>query len=294
MVDWEGLAASLGCVDDERVEAARLLAAAHGAGQARWPSLAPLPPADFVGHLAAHVSAERRLDDLRALKADDFYLACACLSALPGAVEAFDAELLSRVSSFIGHIDRSPAFADEIRQILRERLLVRRDGARPRIAEYSGHGALGSWLRVAAVRVALDQRMSPHEARRVDDCAVIDELVEESSPELRVLRARYAGALADALRRAVTALTPEQRLILRMYFGLEQSTGHIAVALNIDRSTAARRLMAARQAVFDETRRLLQAELALDSDEFASLARALHDQLNVSLTGLLAEPPPAE
>jgi hypothetical protein len=61
--------------------------------------------------------------------------------------------------------------------------------------------------------------------------------------------------------------------------------------MRVDRSTAARRLVTARRAIFDETKRILREQLPLDSDEFASLARALHDQMNVSLSGLLAEPP---
>lgn len=66
----------------------------------------------------------------------------------------------------------------------------------------------------------------------------------------------------------------------------------VAAALRELYSTAARRLVAARQEVFDATHRFLRAELAIDTSEFASLARALHDQLNVSLGGLLADPGP--
>jgi hypothetical protein len=88
----------------------------------------------------------------------------------------------------------------------------------------------------------------------------------------------------------VAALLPEQRVILRMYFSSGQSTERIAAALRVTRSTAARRLVAARQAVFEETRRLLSTQLALDTGEFGSLARALHSQLNISLSGLLREP----
>jgi RNA polymerase sigma-70 factor len=95
--------------------------------------------------------------------------------------------------------------------------------------------------------------------------------------------------MTAALRDAVAALTPEQRVILRMYFASGQSTEQIAAVLRVNRSTAARRLVAARQAVFDETHRRLRAELPLTTDEFASLARALHDQLDVSLSGLLGE-----
>ena len=145
------------------------------------------------------------------------------------------------------------------------------------------------WVRVSAVRAALDARQRPDEARRGDQ-ELLDDLAAEPAPELEILRARHSQALAAALKLAVAGLLPEQRVILRMYFASGQNTQHIAAALRVDRSTAARRLVAARQAVFDETRRLLMQQLSIATDEFASLARALHDQLDVSLSGLLGRP----
>jgi RNA polymerase sigma-70 factor len=146
-----------------------------------------------------------------------------------------------------------------------------------------------TWLRITAVRIALNHRLQPHEARRVDDDRVLDELATHATPELQILRARHAELLARALKEAVASLPPEQRVILRMYFSSGQNTERIAAALRVNRSTAARRLVAARQAVFAETRRLLQAHLPVDSEEFASLARNLHSQLDISLSSLLAE-----
>jgi len=267
-------------------EVGRALEAMHGAGQARWPQVA-LALGDSTAHVVMHIPPDAdAARHLQSLVAEDLYLACACLHDVPGAVEAFDAHYLSRVSSFVARIDDSPAFADEMRQVLRERLLVRRSDAPPRIANYSGRGALMVWVRVSAVRAALDARQRPEEARRGDQ-ELLDDLAAQPAPELDMLRARHAQALAEAIKQAVARLPPEQRVILRMYFASGQNTQHIAAALRVDRSTAARRLVAARQAVFDETRRLLQEQLPMATDEFVSLARALHDQLDVSLSGLL-------
>jgi RNA polymerase sigma-70 factor (ECF subfamily) len=241
---------------------------------ARWPTLG-VEPDELVAHLALHVPPNvDRLAHLRSLPAEDLYLAYACSEALPGAVEAFDEHYLARVPAFVAHIDRSPPFADEIRQVMRERLLVARSDGPPRIADYAGRGALMVWVRLCAVRVALNQRGRVEEARRADDATVLDDLAADSSPELKVLRTRYASVLTEALKGAVAALDAEQRIILRMYYASGQNTQRIATALRVDRSTAARRLVAARQAVFDATRRLLQEQLPVDIDEFASLARA--------------------
>jgi RNA polymerase sigma-70 factor len=290
MDEWEGLVSLLGG-DLRRPELAGALAAFYREGRAAWPALPPLSPADLVSRLAFHLPPESDpVAHVRSLVAPDFYLACACLLALPGAIETFDAELLARVPSFIAHIDRSPDFADEIRQTLRQRLLVATDERQPRIADYSGRGALATWVRVSAVRIALNHRADPYQARRIDDQAVFDKLAVSASADAELLRARHAGALTDALKHAMAALTSEQRIILRMYFAAGQSTDRIAAALRVNRSTAARRLVAARQAVFAETRRLLQERLPVDTEEFASLALALHDQLNISLSGLLADP----
>jgi RNA polymerase sigma-70 factor len=241
-------------------------------------------------HVAVHVPPDVDcVKHLRALQ-EDLYLACACAGEVQGAAEAFDAEFLARVDNFVAHVDSSPSFVDEIRQLLRERVLLRRPDGPPRIADYSGRGPLMSWVRISAVRVALNHRAQPQQARRVDDRAILDDLADEGSPELQLLRERYAASLLEALRKAVAALSPDQRVTLRMYFASGQSTKQIAAALCVNRSTASRRLVAAREAVFTETRRFLRETLPIESSEFESLARVLHDQLNISLRTLLAEP----
>jgi hypothetical protein len=59
---------------------------------------------------------------------------------------------------------------------LRERLLVRRGDRPARIADYPGRGALARWLRVTAVRVALNAGPSPDRAHRIDEAATLDHL----------------------------------------------------------------------------------------------------------------------
>jgi RNA polymerase sigma-70 factor (ECF subfamily) len=292
--DWRALAGSLGRSDADLPAIADALQALYAAGQRRWADVR-LEPEALVAHIAVHLPPDADCGaHLRSLFAEDLYLACACAGKVDGAAEAFDGEFLACVGSFVRHLDASPSFADEVRQLMRERMLVRRPDGPPRIADYTGASPLTAWLRVCAVRVALNHRAQPHAALRIDDQAILDDLAYESSPELRVLRARHAASLGDALRRAVAALPPDQRVILRMYFSSGQSTDQIAVILRVNRSTAARRLVAAREAVFAETRRLLHETLPLSPSEFTSLARALHDQLNISLRTLLAEPVQAE
>jgi RNA polymerase sigma-70 factor (ECF subfamily) len=282
MDDWAALASTLG-----RDDLGAALKAFYESGRTRWTVFPPVPATDFVAHLAAILPPDADDQYLASLVAEDVYLACACADGVPGALVAFDEQYLARVGAFVAHIDNSPEFVQEIRQMLRERLLVRRPDQPPRIATYSGRGALMVWVRVSAARAALDVRAKPDEARRVDDSSLLDGLQADPNPEVDILRARHTEALTNALRAAVASLPAEQRVILRMYFQAGQNTERIATVLRVDRSTAARRLVAARKAVFDETRRLMALQLPVDTAEFRSLARAVHDQINISLTGLL-------
>jgi RNA polymerase sigma-70 factor (ECF subfamily) len=285
VTDWDAFGASIGGT----AETAAALREVYETGRASRPTLPALPPAEWVAQVAVHLPPDSDPKAyLRSLVAADVYLACACALEIAEAIATFEAEYLSRVPAYIAQIDGSPQFADEIRQILREHLLVRRKDARARIAGYTGRGALASWLRIVAVRIALDQRAGA--ARLRDDPSLLGELTADDSPELELLRARHAAALEDALKRALASLPSAERVLLRMYFSSGQNTSQIAAAFRVDRSTAARRLAAARQAVFDATKRILQEQLAIASSDFASLARALHDQLNLSLETLLAEP----
>src|SRR6185369_15597861 len=94
--------------------------------------------------------------DLRELQVADLFLACACLHNDDAAWRELDRIHLSRLPSFVARIDPSPAFGDEVRQRLSEKLIRDAGGGKAKLALYSGRCALGGWLRVAAVREAQD------------------------------------------------------------------------------------------------------------------------------------------
>src|SRR5947209_904462 len=61
-------------------------------------------------------------------------------------------------SAWVARVGREPSFVEEVRQTVREKLLVAAADAPPRIVEYTGRGALAAWLRIIAVRAALNLR----------------------------------------------------------------------------------------------------------------------------------------
>lgn len=264
------------------------------AGQQAWPAV-PLLAKDFIAHLAERLAAEpsgvREVGPglLEKLNGRDLYLTCACAQGKPEALAAFESAFLAQVPAQIAHINRSPAFADEVCQVLRVNLLVGSAGAQPRIGEYAGRGALHSWLRISAVRVAL--RLS---RRRVVDgqdsegADGVDALVEPAlGPELAYLKVRYQGEFKKALQEALAGVSSKQRNVLRLQLSSGLTGDQIAGLYKVTRSTVARWLSAARSEVLAVTQRLLQQRLQLSPDEFQSLAGVVVSQLDLSLSRVL-------
>jgi RNA polymerase sigma-70 factor, ECF subfamily len=197
---------------------------------------------------------------------------------------AFDARYLTIVPHYLARLDRSPAFADEVRQRLRERLFVGEAGEAARLASYSGRGPLGTWVRVAAIRLALNLRRSDREASLQPG----DEPMIAGDPELLLLRHRHRADFNAAFALAVAALTVEQRQLLRLHFLDAVSLGEIAALHHVDKSTISRRLQVARDELLVETERCLRDRLRLGDGEAGSLIRLLRSQFgDVSVARLL-------
>jgi RNA polymerase sigma-70 factor (ECF subfamily) len=217
--------------------------------------------------------------------AADIYLAWACALGHPAALRRLEHEYLSRVGAFIARIDTSPSATDEVRQLLRERLLVG-DG-RPRILDYQGRGPLGGWIRIASVRLAID-RQRQHRGRHeqpVDE--LIDEVARDPDPELALLRARYRTEFEAAMRVGLSALTARDRRLLHMSAIDGMNIDQIASIYRVHRATCARWLVAIRQRLVDATYRELEVKLDATRSEVASLRAAVASQLELSLSALL-------
>jgi RNA polymerase sigma-70 factor (ECF subfamily) len=158
-------------------------------------------------------------------------------------------------------------------------------GRPPRIAEYAGRGSLASWVRVAALRMVLNLNRDLREPRAPDEAP---DSVAAIDPELALLKARYRGALEQALRDAFAGLEPQQRTLLRQRFVDGLSIDHIAPLHGVHRATAARHLAAARAGLLAETLRELRRAHAIPPSELKSLLRLVRSELSLSLRTLMA------
>jgi RNA polymerase sigma-70 factor, ECF subfamily len=260
-------------------------------GQAAWPKLV-VDRAGVERHLAAmdnggaRASEEDNVPGSPPAHAADLYLAIACLQDQPAAIAALEAGPLREVGDFVARIDPDPRFAEEVRQLVREKLLLGTPPERgPRLRAYSGRGPLGGWIRVVAVRVALDLRRArgqePAGAADAERVAAV-----ALDPEMRLLLERHRGPFQEALSAALEALSARERNLLRRHFVEGYTLEQLATSYQVHRATVARWLAAAREAVLAGVARRLGDSVGLTPGEVDSVARLLASQIDVSLSRL--------
>jgi RNA polymerase sigma-70 factor (ECF subfamily) len=215
-------------------------------------------------------------------RARDLYLACACEAGHTAALAAFELYYLDVVAVAIARIDSSTDFADEVRQILRERLLV---GPEAKIREYRGGGALRGWVRTTAVRTALNLRRAH---RHPTPLAQSTERVAQAiDPELALLQQRHREDVHAAIKRALTELDDGERQLLRFYYVDKLTMSQIAMLYKVGVSTVFRRLEAATDGTLKRVRQDLEQRLALSPAGLDSLLRLVNETLDLSLSRVL-------
>jgi len=221
------------------------------------------------------------------LDAGDLFLAAGCLHRHSLALATFEERYLRPLRTFVSEIDASPARLDELKQLLRERLFVAEvPGSTPRIGSYTGRGALGSWVQIAARRLALSSLRGRKTIELPDDDA-FDQLLVGTDPELDYVRLRYAQEFRQAFEAALQELSSHERLLLRLHFVDAVSLTRIAGVYKVSQSTISRRLQQARETVGALMKESLKALLGITGSEFESLLRLVESRFELSLARAL-------
>jgi RNA polymerase sigma-70 factor, ECF subfamily len=249
-----------------------------------WPGLTP-DAHDFVRCLARGVQGhEDPAAALGQLHAADLYLARACVQGQPAALAAFDQQILRPLEPALAAIDPQPAFADEVRQVLRQRLLVAEPGQSGKLATYVGSGPLSAWVRVAAVRVGVElQRRVRHE---IPLDAVLELRTSLPAPERDLLKGRFRDDFSRAFHEALAGLPNRERVLLRLYYQDGLTVQQMGAVYAVNASTISRWLTRARTGIVDGTRKALAARLAMAEPEIDSLLD-LAQSLELSLGNFL-------
>lgn len=266
-------------------ELQQVIQACLDSARAKW-DFVDVSDEAFVDHLAACVRGEERtLEVLASLHTTDLFLACACLQGDPRALAAFDQEFVGRLK--LGSKAGSASFDSELKQVLRERVLVSQGETPPRLAGYSGRGSLSGWLKVTAARLAIDLRRE--QKIGVAQAAQRDVPLPPLDPELSYLKARYRVEFQEAIQLGFRTLSARDLTLLRLHFLEEMPTNSIARMYRVSARTVQRWIATAQQAVVDAVRHDLRARLALSESELTSLLGLVLSQLTLSLHRFLLD-----
>jgi RNA polymerase sigma-70 factor (ECF subfamily) len=249
---------------------------------ARWPGVA-LDSTELGALLGARLSGAPLA--VRALRAADLLLALAAAGGDPRAIKSVEALVASQVEHFGRAGALHAADRDDLRQRVREFLLLGA-GGEPGLLGYGGRGELAAWLRVVVVREGLRLRRSARREEPTEDAVIADVLPPTGDPELAYLKKLYHEAFASALREALAKLEPKSRLVLAQHFVDGLSIDRIGALHQTHRATAARWIAHARAELFSQTRWILMTRLGLDRAEVESLLRLVKSQLSISLRAL--------
>jgi RNA polymerase sigma-70 factor (ECF subfamily) len=239
----------------------------------------------FAAHIAQHWGGEVPSTWPRA-HVGDLWLACACAAADAPALGEFERRYGNVVDQVTARFRLGDARASEVRQLLRERLLVSDPGKPPRIAGYSGRGELAGWVRAAATRVALNL-IRDEDAPPAGDL-LLDRLpAAGDDPELALLKARYAGPFREAFAGALASLPAPARLLLKQHY-VDGLTGEDLGQLHrVHRKTVLRWIAEARQQVVVEAERRITEVVGVPQNDLASLLRLVRSRLDLSVHDLL-------
>lgn len=223
-------------------------------------------------------------DDLRdaseELRVEELWLATLLEANEAGSVKRFEATLMPEIDIVVRRFEKDPDARDELRQIVRIKLLVGTPGVAPKIGQYAGHGRIAGWVRTVAARVALNHKRGE---RHHDSPDILEALQLASTPEYRCLRAERQTEFWACLRAAFESLEPRARTVLRLRYRVGMTAAAIAHSYAVHESTMSRWLAGARETLilsFEE-----RASSNLGPDE---LRRVLHSRLDLSLQGLFS------
>jgi RNA polymerase sigma-70 factor (ECF subfamily) len=250
-----------------------IFAQALAASRAAWPGI-ELAPDVFRAHLEARDQDPPCVTDL--------YLACAIEQGVPEALRVFETEYLPQVDAAIAHLDGGSALADDVRTALRERVLAGGAG-KARIAEYRGRGDLRGWLRVVALREALQLvRARRREAPLSDDLATKLEAqaIAITDAERRIYREAFTAALAT--------LTARERNLLRQHYLHGATVDELGALYGVHRATPARWIAQVRETLMRRTRQHIGEALRLSGTELDSAMGKVAEHIDYSLRHTLS------
>jgi RNA polymerase sigma-70 factor (ECF subfamily) len=267
----------LWAIAQEAVPAVKIAAPAFGA----W-----LERSEHGRALLASAAA----DDTTHARVVELWLACAVEAGDAVAAREIDSRFIAPLEQTLARMRLDDAELDEVKQIVREKLLVRDTSGRARISEYAGQGRMAGLVQVIATREALSRiRRSKRDVHDADEDGRELEapFAGAVDPGLEALKAKYRTAFRAAFADAVAALSPKERNLLRMHLLGGVTLEQLAIMHGVHRASIVRWLKDARDAVLSKTKVGLARTLNVRADELESLHALAESRLDASIERLL-------
>lgn len=229
--------------------------------------------------LAEEVAIRQR--DLEAI-----VLTAACLAGDPRSQRVFARRYVDPARVALRTMKIEPSTADDILQGVWVKLFVVDDRAKAPITSYLGKGDLRTFVRVVATRLALSHLRKVGPVSDTDPPALGS---DSSTPERVLVANRTRAQIKEAIEAGTSRLTPDQRLVLRLYHVNHLTIDAIGTALGVHRATAARWVARARAELVVSARTHLKNCLGVPADDVDAMFYDLESQVDVSLSRILAD-----
>ena len=216
-----------------------------------WPGLS-VTDERFLPFVAERVKEGSGPERLERMSVEDLYLACGCASGDPTAAEQFSARFFPAIEQAVARMEVPRAWVEDVRQTVYDKLFVG-DGERPPgIRHYKGEGELLTWVRVVAVRQAIDVVRKRNREQPVEELPEV--VARDEDPELRFLKQRYGEEFRAVFHGVMERLTSKERNLLRYQLVSGLTLEQIAGLYRVNRSTVVRWLQKVRDKLLEETR----------------------------------------
>lgn len=260
---------------------------ALAAARQDWPGVA-LEDEDFLGFLARRMPPEEELTEaLERIKVGDLFLACACLQGNQKAARAFEEAYFPVLDRALAGICGHTGQADDVKQSVYQKVFSGEGDKLAAIHKYDGVGDLRAWVRVTAVRMALNLKRDGKKERPLSPDILVTLPKGGPGPEEDYLKRVYSDAFKQAFQRALAGLDHKQRNLLRYYYIDGLTVEQIGGIYRVHKATISRRLSEIRELLLTETRNALIRELDVGRTEFDSIMRLIQSRMDVSIVRFL-------
>ncbi len=241
-----------------------------------------------------------------ALNADNLCLIIACErgneKAWEDLVKNYDATVKSAARKISNNAEDAEDLASSIWAELYG-LKHDKDGKlKTKLSYYSGRGSLGGWLRAIVSQLAIDGFRKTSKFVQVEETREFERLANDSAesadnkkivhtaanPEEDFSRKQTQRDVSDALKKTISALEAEDRLILKLYYFDDLKLKDIGNTLGFHEATASRKVARLQTEIRKSIEKILTDEHGWTKDEVKRYLTDAASKLDIGLEKMFA------